>query len=138
MTWRDLAYASTGGATGIETAMNFIVSLVLAVAGAGVVAAIAYRGIQLVWSGERQHTGEWLVGLGLGGGLIAGCKIIGAQIVGFAAGLTLLDAPGNLASALLGYLSGDVLYYGGGLVLGMRLWWRAKQVIISRRAMHAG
>ena len=86
--WREVAWASTGGGTGIETAMNFIVSLVLAVAGAGVVAAIAYRGLQLVWANERQHTGEWMIGLGLGGGLIAGCKIIGAQIVGFALGAT--------------------------------------------------
>src|SRR5882672_4625256 len=101
--WLDLVWASSGvGTTGIETAMNFIISLVLAVAGAGVVGAIAYRGIQLVGSGERQHTGEWLVGLVLGGGLIAGCKIIGAQIVGFAVGMSLMGAPAVELQAIIG------------------------------------
>jgi hypothetical protein len=118
--------------------MNFIVTLVLAVAGGAVVAAIAYRGIQLVWSGERQHTGEWLVGLGLGGGLIAGCKIIGAAIVGFAVGAPFAEGPGLGVSDVVGYLSGDVLYYGAGLALSMRLWWLTKQAVIYRRATHAG
>ena len=126
--WLDLVYASSGaGTTGIETAMNFIVTLVLAVAGAAVVAAVAYRGIQLVWSGERQHTGEWLVGLGLGGGMIAGCKIIGAQIVGFAAGMPLEPLTGVDLSALVGFLSGDVLYHGNTVLLGMHLWWRMRR-----------
>ena len=50
----DLAWASTGGTTGIETAMQFIVSLILAVAGAGVVAAVAWRGLQLVWASAAE------------------------------------------------------------------------------------
>ena len=110
----DLAWASTGGATGIETAMKFIVSLVLAVAGSGVVAAVAYRGLQLVWANERQHTGEWMVGLGVGGGMIAGCKIIGAQIVGFATGATVWDELGSVPADLVGFVTGDLLWYGGG------------------------
>ena len=133
--WLEMAWASTGGGTGLETAMNFIVSMVLAVAGAGVVAAVAYRGLQLVWANERQHTGEWMIGLGLGGGLIAGCKIIGAQIVGFATGATLWDELGILPADLVGFFTGDLLWSGGGIVLGMQLWWFLKQALVSREAM---
>ena len=116
--------------------MNFIVSMVLAVAGAGVVAAVAYRGLQLVWANERQHTGEWMIGLGLGGGLIAGCKIIGAQIVGFATGATVWEELGIVPADLVGFVTGDLLWYGGGLVLGMHLWWLLKQVALYRRVMY--
>jgi hypothetical protein len=118
--------------------MNFIVSMVLAVAGAGVVAAIAYRGLQLVWANERQHTGEWMIGLGLGGGLIAGCKIIGSQIVGFATGATLWDELGIVPADLVGFILGDLVWYGGGIAVGMHLFWLLEQWLMYREVMRYG
>jgi len=121
----DIVIASTGGGTGIEPAMTFIVQMVLAVAGGLIVAAIAYRGIQVAW-GQREDLGHWLTNLAIGGGFIGGSKIIGAGIVGFAVGMP-LQAMAH-TPALAGFLLGDLLYYGITIGAGMWTW----------RKMHRG
>lgn len=77
-----LAYASTG--TGIETAMTNLTNMVIAICGLGVVVGIGWKGLQFVIMQDWRHAGESLIGVGLGGGMVAFARPIGTFIMGAA------------------------------------------------------
>ena len=72
--------------------------------GVGVIGAIGWRGLQFVLARDYTHVMEGVIGLGVGGGMIAGARPLGTALVGTAAAFG-----GPLAGLTLGMAVGDVL-----------------------------
>jgi hypothetical protein len=105
-----VAAASTG--TGIETVMNNMVSLILAVAGVGIVGAIGWRGLRFALQEDWRHAGESLAGVGLGAGLVATAKPVGAFIMATALASSFAPLPLPLLSETVGDLLALLLLHG--------------------------
>lgn len=105
----DIVYASTGvvAVGGVNQAMEFMVSIILGIAAVALVGIIAWRGVHFAAAHERQHVGEWLIGLGFGGGLIAGSRIIAQTLTGFAAGAPTVPEAYN--ASIVGFVLGDAI-----------------------------
>src|SRR5262245_59562126 len=77
--------AEAATVAGFDVAMNTVVGLILALCGVGVIGAIGWRGLQFVLARDYTHVMEGVIGLGVGGGMIAGARPLGTALVGTAA-----------------------------------------------------
>jgi len=107
---------------GITQAMDTIVTLIVALAGIAVIGAIAWRGVQFLMARDYQHIMEGVIGIGVGGGLIAGCRPLGAAITGAVAASPLAPLVVASVSAEVGDLLGGAVFWSLTLTPAVRGW----------------
>ena len=130
-----VAEASGAGGASVGPIMEFIVSLISTIIGGVVVLAVLFKGGALLFAHDRENLGGWVVGFLFGVALIAAARPIASGVTGFAGGVTLEMLRSVSVSEVVGYLLGDLLWWGSVGLAGYGL---GRAVVRTNEVTHDG
>ena len=123
--------ASTGAGGGAaQPIIEFVLSWLFTIAGAGIIIGLVIKAVTLIGNEHREGITGFLVTFLFAVVLIGSSRQIASAVTGFAGGTPLVsDETGTLASAVLGYLLGDLLW-GSSVLLACTAFghWMGRQV----------